>query len=465
MTACAASPRRLSRSADGRPRAPIRHVHLGLGSFFRAHQAWYTEHAQDAAEWGIAAFTGHSASLADALSAQDGLYILNIRSASDDRFDVVSSVSAARPAADIASWLRYVSSADVQIITATVTESGYQRDGDGALATGSPAVQADLDTLRTDCTAPVRTAPGRLIAGLAARQRADTGPVTIVPCDNLPGNGPAAERVLTEFAALLDPALAAWMANSVRYVTTVVDRITPQVTQQERSAVQARTGIADLAPVVTESYSEWVLGGSFAAGRPAWEAAGAVFTDQIIPFEQRKLWLLNGGHSLLAYGGLLRGHRTVADAVADQDCRGWLQQWWDEASSHLDLPAAVIAAYQTALLARFENPRIQHLLVQIAADGSQKLPVRILPVLRAERAAGRIPAGAIRILAAWICHLRGAGAAVNDPRAAELTAWASADAPDAVRAILSSLDPALADDNDAIAAVGCFASRGRQTER
>ena len=169
--------------------------------------------------------------------------------------------------------------------------------------------------------------------------------------------------------------------------------------------------------MVTEPFSEWVLSGRFAGGRPRWEDAGATFTDDIAPFEERKLWLLNGGHSLLAYAGSARGHETVADAVADETCRAALEAWWAEASRHLTLPTE---DYREALLERFANPRMRHLLAQIAADGSQKLPIRILPVLRAERSAGRMPDGAVRVLAAWIGHLRGAGAPVSDPRAEEL---------------------------------------------
>ncbi len=456
------SPRRLSRPAYGRPKAPVRHVHLGLGNFFRAHQAWYTEHAADAADWGIAAFTGRSPSLAHALSSQDGLYTLDIRAADGDEFDVISSVSDASPADDHAGWLRYLSAPDIKVITLTVTEAGYQRGGDGGLDAGSPEVQGDLAALRADLAAPVHTVPGRLAAGLAARRRADAGPVTIVPCDNLPGNGKAAGLVIADFAALLEPSLASWINESVSYVTTVVDRITPHVTDQDRSTVQVRTGVADAAPVVTEPFSEWVLSGAFAAGRPAWDDSGAVFTDQIAPFEQRKLWLLNGGHSLLAYAGSLRGHRTVADAIADQACRDWLQQWWDEAAPHVGLPTADLAAYQAALVERFQNSRIRYLLAQIAADGSQKLPVRILPVLCAERAAGRMPAGAVRVLAAWICHLRGMGAPVSDPCAAELTAKAGGPGTDAVRAVLAALDASLADDGDLIAATASAADELRR---
>ena len=131
--------------------------------------------------------------------------------------------------------------------------------------------------------------------------------------------------------------------------------------------------------MLTEPFSEWVLAGEFPGGRPAWEAAGARVVDDVEPFEQRKLWLLNGSHSLLAYAGHVRGHETVAEAIADPVVRGWVEQWWDEAAAHLTLPPSDVAAYREALLERFANPRIRHLLAQIAADGSQKIPVRILP--------------------------------------------------------------------------------------
>lgn len=449
----AAAARRLSRRAgDGRPAAPVSHVHLGLGSFFRAHQAWYTEHSPDRAEWGIAAFTGRSSALAEALTSQDNLYTLVTRAASQDQFDIIGSLSAAHPASDHQSFLRYLASSQVRVLTLTVTEAGYHRRSDGGLDTSRPGVRADLAALRARITAPVSTVPARVTAGLAARQAAGGGAITIVSCDNLPGNGSATAGVVRQFAELLDPALASWIAGSVSFASTVVDRITPRLSTGDAAIIAARTQLDDRAPVVTEPFSEWILSGSFPAGRPGWEHAGATVAQTITPFEQRKLWLLNGGHSLLAYAGSLRGHDTVAAAVADEACLGWLEQWWQEAAAHLDLPAAGVAAYRADLLARFANHRIRHQLAQIAADGSQKLPVRVLPVLRAERDRGRLPFGAARIVAAWICHLRGAGVPVNDSCAAEFTALASG-RPDSAARVLAALDPALGEDGQLLAAV------------
>jgi fructuronate reductase len=428
-------------------------VHLGLGNFFRAHQAWYTERSPDAAEWGIAAFAGRGATLADAMTTQDGLYTLITRAADGDRFEVIGSVCRAHAAADHQAWLDYLASPRVKAVTITVTEAGYLRGPGGGLDGDNPTVRGDIDTLRRDRSGPVRSAPARLVAGLAARRRSDAGPVTLVPCDNLPGNGAVAARVVHDLAEAVDPDLAAWIDSSVSTVTTTVDRITPRTTPEDSRAVQDATGRTDRAPVATEPFSEWVLSGTFAAGRPQWQHAGATFAGDITPFEHRKLWLLNGGHSLLAYAGSVRGHRTVAGAVADETCRSWLQQWWAEAAPYVHLPDDDLAAYRAALLERFANPRIRHQLDQIAADGSQKLPVRILPTLRRERAEGRMPSGAVRVLAGWVCTLRGHGAPVNDTRADAIMPLADGPLPDATRKVLGTLDPAVAADDEVVTAV------------
>ena len=444
----------LSRTAGhGRPAVPVRLVHLGLGNFYRAHQAWYTDRAPDAGDWGYAAFTGRRAELADALNAQEGLYTLITRAADGDRFEVLSSISRAHAGADHEAWLGYLASPQVRAVTITVTEAGYVRGPDGGLDRDRDQVQADVEALRKDLGAVVRTAPARLVAGCAARRQGDGGPLTVVSCDNLPGNGAVVARVVRDLAELVDPGLADWIAGSVAFVTTMVDRITPRTTPEDVRTVAEATGLHDSSPVGTEPFSEWVLSGPFPGGRPGWDAAGATITDDIEPYEHRKLWLLNGGHSLLAYAGSILGHQTVADAVADETCRGWLEEWWSEASRYLSLPEADVAAYRGALLDRFTNPRMHHRLAQIAADGSQKLPVRILPTLRRERAAGRLPSGTVRVLAGWVCHLRGAGAPVSDARADQVVPLADGPLPQAVPRVLGALDPALADDGELVTAV------------
>ena len=436
---------------------PVHLVHLGLGNFFRAHQAWYTSKAPDADEWGIAAFTGRSTERSrarvEALRSQDGLYTLVTRAPDGDHFEVIRGLARVHLADEHAAWLAYLANPQVQVVTTTVTEAGYLRDVNGGLDVNRPEVKTDIHALRVDVTAAVDTAPAKLVAGFAGRRLAAAGPLTIVPCDNLPGNGAIVARVIDDLATLVDPELARWISENVLCATTMVDRITPAPTVEDLGSAEAATGVRDRAVVVTEPFTEWVISGEFAAGRPRWEDAGATLTTDVAPFEDRKLWMLNGAHSMLAYAGSIRGHVTVADAMRDATCRRWLEEWWDASSRHLSLPANDNVAYRAALIERFANPRLEHQLDQIASDGSQKLPIRVLPVLRREREAGRLPVGAIRPLAAWVCHLRGHGAMVTDLHAAELRQLAGGPLPEAVDLVLKALDPELAADQTVVEAV------------
>lgn len=447
--------RRLSRgTAQARGAPPVRMVHLGLGNFFRAHPCWYAEHAADADVWGFAAFTGRaSQAVIDQLAGQHGLYTLVARGRDADEFEVISSLAQGHVAADNGAWLQYFRSPELAAVTITVTEAGYFRGAAGGLDAGRPEVQADIEVLRADRTGVVSTAPARLVGGLAARRRANAGPVALVPCDNTPGNGALTDRVVRDLARLVDSGLADWISDSVAVVTSVADRITPRATPDDVRAVLESTGVDDRCPVVTEPGHEWVLSGKFPAGRPHWEDAGAIFTDDITPYEQRKLWLLNGAHSLLAYAGSIRGHDTVAAAMADETCATWVAEWWAAASRHLNGPAASLTDYRAALVRRFANARIRDRLDRIAADGSQKLPIRVLPVIRAERAMGRLPIGATRVLAAWICYLRHTGPAAADARAAEVVPLAAGQLGVAVPRVLGWLDAPLGCDADVTAAV------------
>ena len=445
---------RLSRSSGlGRPAAPVRIAHLGVGNFFRAHQAWYTDQAPDAADWGIAAFTGRSTAMADALAPQDGLYTLITRGQDFDTFEVISSLTAVHAAADHEAWLGYLSSPELAIVTMTVTEAGYLRGADGGLDREHPGVVADIAALGADASAPVATTPGKLVAGLLARRAAGAGPLAIVSCDNLSHNGDVVARVVRELGDAVDPTLAAWVDANVAFATTMVDRITPATTNEHRAAVLEALGVEDAAPVPTEPFSEWVIQGEFPAGRPAWDAAGARIVDDVTPFERRKLALLNGSHSLMAYAATILGHETVADAIGDPRVQGWVEQWWDEACAHIPLPSDELDAYRAALLDRYRNPNIRHGLAQIAADGSLKIPVRAVPILAAELAAGRTPVGSARVVAAWVLHLRGLGAPVKDVRADDVVALGEGSLPEAVEKVLAFLDADLASDDRARQAV------------
>jgi fructuronate reductase len=259
--------------------------------------------------------------------------------------------------------------------------------------------------------------------------------------------------VVTSLADQVDEELAGWVRASVSFVDTEVDRITPRTTDSDRDLVAQRTGVRDDCPVVTEPASEWVLAGTFLGGRPRWEDAGAQFVEDVTPFERRKLWLLNGAHSLLAYAASARGHRTVAQAMGDDVCARWVEDWWAEAAPHLDLPEPSVRDYRAGLVGRFANPRIAHPLAEIAADGSQKLPIRVLPVVGAERAAGRVPWAGARVLAAWLLHLRGSGAPVSDPDAENFTLRAGGPLRAAVSRVLDRLEEGLGSDPPLVDAV------------
>lgn len=422
----------------GAAQPEIRIVHLGLGAFHRAHQAWYTAQANDG--WGIAAFTGRSATAATELAAQDGLFTLIRREADGDTFEVIDSIVAAHDGADLATLSTLLASPATAIVTLTITEAGYKM----APGTAAPSlnladdqVHADLETLRSSydgglfarsaadfAALKLSTAAARLLVGLAARRSGDGWPLAIVSCDNLPGNGDVTRAAVLGFARDVDSELASWIEATVSFVNTSIDRITPRTTADDRATVASETGFADVSPVVTEPFSSWVLSGGFPAGRPAWEKAGAQFVDDLEPFERRKLWLLNGAHTLMSFAGQLRGHQTVAQALADPAVSAWVEEFWDAAAAHLTEPGLNVPDYRAALRERFENPRIAHFLAQIAADGSIKLAARALPVLRAEHAAGRDGQPALRLLAAWCDQLTAqhvAGIPVLDANTEALT--------------------------------------------
>ncbi len=438
----------------------MRIVHIGLGSFHRAHQAWYTATAADAREWGIAAFTGRSSTIADELAPQDGLYTLIERSDAGDSVSVIPSIVEAIDGARLDRFVELVASPDTAIVTLTITEPGYRLTGDGEPDRSDPAVVADIEWLAAalestdipalDAWAP-RTALGRLLLGLDARRRSGAGPIAVVPCDNIPDNGPFLRTGFLALAEATSAGSSVWLAANVSFVSTSVDRITPKTTEEDIRTATELSGWMDRSPVVTEPFSDWVLSGRFPAGRPAWETAGARFVDDIEPFEQRKLWLLNGAHSLLAYAGRLRGHVTVAAAIADPICRSWVNELWDEDQRHLP-EGLELNDYRLALLRRFENSRIEHRLAQIGMEGLAKLRVRIVPVASAERAAGRDATACARAIAAWITLLL-AGADLPDAQAAAVQAARAGSEAGATRRLLALLDSDLASDAEFLASV------------
>lgn len=419
----------LTRAGRAVTAPPVRIVHLGAGAFHRAHQAWFTAHATDAADWGIAAFTGRHDTVARQLAPQDGLFTLVERGPEADRFEVIPTIAEVRPASDSARFTALMTAPSTAVVTLTVTEAGYHQRPDGALDLEHPAVRDDIHALRDGNHAGVRTPTGRLLAGLAARASAGALPLTVVPCDNVPANG---ERLRDAILTLAQRTGLEGTVAGTAFVTTSVDRITPHTTDDDRRAVAEATGWRDEGVVVAEPFADWTLCGGFAGERPAWESAGARFVSDIEPYERRKLLLLNGGHLVLAFGGLLRGHATVAQAMADDRCRRELDAFWDEAAR----AAGSVDArdYRAALVRRFENGRIEHRLTQIAVDTVTKIRMRILPVLAHERAEGRPGAGALAVVRAWADGIR-SGRIDGET-----------DAATAVARLLDGADPALTAD-------------------
>lgn len=394
----------------GAPMPRARIAHFGLGAFHRAHQVWFTAHSDDGAQWGICAFSGRTSGVVDVLRAQDGLYTLIERSGDGDRFEVMTNLVEMYDGTDSAAIIDVLARPEIAIITTTVSEAGYRLNLDGTPKFDDAELARDIEALRRAVVGPiakdvdVTTVPGRILLGLDARRRASAGPLAIVPCDNLPDNGPVLERGITELATRISAELARWIGANVTFVSTSVDRITPRTTKEDLETVLAHTRRIDASPVVTEPFASWILSGEFPGGRPRWEAAGARFVADIEPYERRKLWLLNGAHSLLAYVGLEHGHTTVAEAIADPGCRVSVESFWQSARRHL--PADLdLDFYEAQLLERFENARIDYQLEQIATDAVMKLRTRIAPVLMNELREGRDCPSATEALRAWVVHV------------------------------------------------------------
>lgn len=345
--------------------------HVGVGAFARSHQGWYTAAASD--DWGIIGFRGRGRVLGD-LAEQGFRYGMIVRGPENDTVEEMDSyVGAAEPSA--------LTNPGIAIVTLTITEAGYR---------------------------PRQPAASALLDGLRARRRAGGGALAIVSCDNLPANG----RVTREaILAVAEPDLASWITDTVSFVSTMVDRITPATTDADRVIASDALGWRDRVPVVTEPFTEWVLAGEFPAGRPAWEAVGAQFVTDVTPYEERKLWLLNGAHSLLAYRGLELGHATIFEAYADPVLRAEVEQLWGEAREVLALEPDSVDAWLAALRIRWANPRIEHRLAQIALGGEHKIAARIVTLDAARREAGLPPGGAgTATTAAWRRYQTNGGA-------------------------------------------------------
>jgi fructuronate reductase len=392
---------------------PERIVHIGLGAFFRAHQAVYTQNASDGRNWGIVAYTGRSAALADQLRAQDCKYTLVVKTAEKDSFELIDSVVRVEAAENVADLIATISNPEIAIVTLTITEAGYQPSSD-----------------------PLSSyAIGRLALALEARREAGHPAPTLLSCDNMPDNSEVLRMALLSAGSALGSEFEEYLGQA-SFVSSSVDRITPRTTDEDVAHVAAN-GFPAAAPVVTEEFSDWVLSGDFPLGRPNWESAGARFVADLEPWENRKLWLLNGAHSLIASFGLRLGYKSVDQAIQDSEVMAAVDAWWQDATAQL--PSGLdLENYKQSLLKRFSNQRISHKLEQIALEGLTKHTVRFAKVAEESLRKGVMPVGAIGAIASFIASL-GLGFGLNDSRSSELSqALASGDQVLAVLALISS---------------------------
>ncbi len=391
-------------------------VHLGVGAFHRAHQAAYVDACLAAGEtsWGIVGASLRSRDTRDALGPQDGLYTLAVREDAGEDLIVIGSILSLLVAPeDPEALLAALVDPGVRIVTLTVTEKAYLRSAAGDLDAAHPDVVADL----ADPAHP-KTAHGFIVEALARRRAAGTPPFTVLSCDNLPNNGVTTRRVITQFAALRDAALGRFVEGEVAFPSSMVDRIVPATTDADRARVSASLGVSDAWPVLTEPFMQWVVEDRFPAGRPDWERFGVTMVADVTPYEEMKLRLLNGAHSSIAYLGQLLGRETVAEAFADPAIRRFVDGLWQDFIATLPKDAGLDTAdYIQRLASRFANTALRHRTAQIANDGSQKLPQRIVAATLDRMEEGLPITRSAFVLAAWITALaaRATPPAFTDP--------------------------------------------------
>ncbi|WP_421738179.1 mannitol dehydrogenase family protein [Caulobacter sp.] len=426
-TSCAAALPGVTQPAYDRDRITVGVVHLGPGAFHRAHQAFYFDQllAKDP-RWAICAVSLKSPGVRDALEPQDGLYTL-AQLDEETTFRIIGSIVEVLVAPeDPPAVFARLAAPMTRMVTLTVTEKGYCLSSEGGLDESHPDIVHDLAHPRE----PI-SAIGYLVEGLRRRFLVGLPPYAVVACDNLADNGWRLKAAVTAFASKIDPELAAWIEAEGRFPRTMVDSITPATDDALRDRVLTATGLSDAWPIQREAFTQWVIEDVLGPDAPDLAGVGVTLTDDVRGFERAKLRLLNGVHSTLAYTGILRGHETVFEAVSDPVLAKLAHDLMvEDITPTLTAPRGLdLQAYGEAILKRFRNPEIRHLLAQIAWDGSQKLPFRILGTLREALEAGR-PIERLAVpLAAWMRFVRlrvSTGEKIVDPLADTLVSVAAA---------------------------------------
>jgi fructuronate reductase len=404
-------------------------VHLGIGAFHRAHMAAYVDSLlKDNPSWGIIGASLRRPDTRDALAPQDFLYTLAIRDASGTKCRLIGSILDVLDAStQRAQLIETMANPAIRIVSLTVTEKGYCHDpSTGELDENHPDIVHDL----AHPDEPI-SAAGIIVAALALRQQRGLIPFTVMSCDNLPSNGKTARRIVRRFAQLR--AGSTELTNyvqSVSFPSTMIDRIVPATTDADREIINEIIGLEDAWPIMTEPFTQWVIEDDFPAGRPPFETVGAQLVEDVEPFELMKLRMLNGSHSTMAYLGYLSGYQYVNEAIADPGILKLIHGLMtDEVMATLPMPRATLEAYRDQLLARFANPALKHRTWQIAMDGTQKLPQRLLGTIR-DRLEKGLPVQRLTLgVAAWMRYVTGIDEEgnpidVKDPHASRVRAIA-----------------------------------------
>jgi fructuronate reductase len=396
-------------------------VHLGIGSFARAFLCVVNEgaiHAGGDPRFGIVGVSLRSPAVRDALAPQEGLFTVALRDAvaggrPRQRLQVIGNLLRVLVAPeDPTAVLEAIAATDTRIVSLTITEKGYAQDpASGRLLEDHPDIAHDLRQDPQDLRQPsvLRSALGFIVHGLALRRARRLPPVTLLSLDNLANNGRRLQSLTAAFARRVDAALADWIETRCTFPSSVVDRIVPATTDADRDRVAGQLRLRDAWPVPTEPYLDWAVEDRFAAGRPDWHLGGARCVPDARPWERSKLRVVNGSHSALAYLGAMAGWATVDQAIAQPEVRAFVRgmQMQEVAPTLAALPNLDFPGYVDGLLERFANPALAHRTQQIAMDGSQKLPQRLLATI-AERLATGAPITRLALaVAAWMHYLRG----------------------------------------------------------
>lgn len=373
-----------------RSKLVARIVHLGFGAFHRAHQSVYTDilAAEHGSDWGYCEVNliGGEQQIAD-LKQQDNLYTVAEMSADAWTARVVGVATRALHAQvdGLETVLDAMCEPQVAIVSLTITEKGYcHSPATGELMLDHPLIVADLQNPHQP-----KSAAGVIVEALSRRKAAGLPPFSVMSCDNMPENGHVTRNVVCAYARTVDAALARWIEENVTFPSTMVDRIVPAVTAETLEKIEQLTGVRDPAGVACEPFRQWVIEDNFVAGRPAWEKADAELVSDVVPFEEMKLRMLNGSHSFLAYLGYLAGYQHINECMEDEHYRRAAHALMlREQAPTLKVEGVDLAHYADLLIARYSNTALRHRTWQIAMDGSQKLPQRMLDSVRWHLAQG-----------------------------------------------------------------------------